>query len=504
MRRRSRLTNLQAGLLTLVLILAGTYMGFTRTLPGTHHWQLHALVSSSEELAKGAPVRIAGVNVGKVRSVRPGPGGTARVTMEIERAGRPIHADATLKIRPRLLLEGNFFVDLRPGSPSAPVLADGSTLRPAQASAAVRLDQVLDVLERDPRLQLQTTLRELARALDQGGAQGLNAGLAAAPGAFAGTAILTRAAQGTQPHDVRRLIAAGSRLGPAIAARDADLQRLLTSYNVTLGTLAAHRSDLEATLQEAALTLSTARRGLDALRAAAPALTDFAQRLRPALRRAPRPLRLAAPFLTALGAATAPDRIPALTDALRAPLEDARVLEPRLRRLFGLVEPVASCVSSHVLPVLFSELDDGKLSTGLPVWRELLSFPVGLVSASANHTGNGGDLRFVLGPGSDTVSVGSGRGPSELFGSAVAPILGSRPATPQHVPPFEPTAPCAAQRLADLRAAALAQPPVGGRARPRTLTAADRRLLRRLRDPAAAAGLLSRPEALLGPLRARP
>lgn len=504
MRREPRLTNLQAGLLTLVLVSAIVYLGFTKTLPGTHHWQLRALVPSSEELAKGAPVRIAGVNVGEVQSVRPGPNGMARVTMAIKRRGRPIHADATIRIRPRLLLEGNFFVDLRPGTPSAPVLSDGATLRPTQAVAAVRLDQVLDVLQADPRMQLRTTLHELARAVERGGAAGLNRSLAVAPGAFTGSAILAHALQGNEPHDVRGLVAAGSRLGTAVAARDADLRQLLTTYDTTLGTLAVHRTDLEATLAEGALTLSTARPGLDALRADASPLADFAQRLRPALRRAAGPLRLAGPFLTGLRSFTQPARLPALITDLRPPLRALQTLEPRLSELFGLVRPVASCVDSRVLPVLFSTLDDGKLSTGLPVWRELLAFPVGLTSASANHSGNGGEIRYVLGAGSDTVSVGSGQGPGELFGRAAAPILGSRPATPTHVPPFDPKAPCAEQPPPDLRAAALAQPPTSRRARVRAPTAADRALLRDLVVPAARSRLLRHPRALLGSLSERP
>ena len=57
------------------------------------------------------------MNVGKVktcraRSRRPT---TAIVTMAIAEAGLPINKDATLKIRPRIFLEGNFFVDLEPG-----------------------------------------------------------------------------------------------------------------------------------------------------------------------------------------------------------------------------------------------------------------------------------------------------------------------------------------------------------------------------------------------------
>ena len=47
--------------------------------------------------------------------------------MEIDDKGLPIHKDATMKIRPRIFLEGNFFVDLKPGTPAAPTLDDGDT-----------------------------------------------------------------------------------------------------------------------------------------------------------------------------------------------------------------------------------------------------------------------------------------------------------------------------------------------------------------------------------------
>ena len=37
------------------------------------------------------------------------------MTMRIDKKGLPIHKDATFKIRPRIFLEGNFFVDVQPG-----------------------------------------------------------------------------------------------------------------------------------------------------------------------------------------------------------------------------------------------------------------------------------------------------------------------------------------------------------------------------------------------------
>ena len=46
-----------------------------------------------------------------------GAGDTAIVTLALEDDALPIHEDATLKVRPRIFLEGNFFVDLKPGQP---------------------------------------------------------------------------------------------------------------------------------------------------------------------------------------------------------------------------------------------------------------------------------------------------------------------------------------------------------------------------------------------------
>ena len=93
-----------------------------------------------------SPVRIAGVDVGKVASIKR-EGHTGLVTMEIENKGLPIHTDATVKIRPRIFLEGNWFVELSPGSPSAKTVSSGYTIPITQTADPVQLDQVLDALE---------------------------------------------------------------------------------------------------------------------------------------------------------------------------------------------------------------------------------------------------------------------------------------------------------------------------------------------------------------------
>ena len=72
--------------------------------------------------------------------------------MEIDDKGLPIHKDATLKIRPRIFLEGNFFVDLHAGHA---VGADDRRRRHdpdhARPPTPVQLDQVLTALQSDTR-----------------------------------------------------------------------------------------------------------------------------------------------------------------------------------------------------------------------------------------------------------------------------------------------------------------------------------------------------------------
>src|SRR5581483_7941833 len=131
MRRRSRrrkgMSLFTAGLVAIVVIVVFTYLGFNKfALPFQHQFTVHALFPSSTGLRQDSLVRIAGVNVGKVSSISRVDGKQlADVSMTIDDNGLPIHEDATFAIRPRIFLEGNFFVDVNPGSPSSPPVKDG-------------------------------------------------------------------------------------------------------------------------------------------------------------------------------------------------------------------------------------------------------------------------------------------------------------------------------------------------------------------------------------------
>jgi virulence factor Mce-like protein len=462
-------SNVRAGALVLAIVGVVVYLTFGGPLPFSHGYTVEAVVQSANELHGGSPVRIAGVNVGKVTKVRPGPGTTAIVEMAIDGKGRPIHRDATLKIRPRLFLEGNFYVDLKPGSPSAPELHDGGTIPLSQTAIPVQLDQVLSALDHDTRDSLRTLVEQFGGALAHGGAEAIDRSFKPAVPAYKGVAVLAQAARGTQPGDLRGTIADTERIVHALNDRRDQLASLISSFDVTAGALASRSAQLRASLRGLAATVGEARPALADVSSSLPELDRFAGRVRPLLRHAPATLDLAAPLLVQLNALLAQRELPALVTAARPAVASLRAVEGPLTELLAKVTPVSRCVRDHGTPILKSKVDDGRLTTNLPVYKELLDGFVGLASASQNFDGDGPAVRYNGGYGEQLVSTGRLPSGERLFGTSAAPLLGSRPRMPDKQPPFRPDVPCVSQDLPKL-AASVEQP--AGQARAITPRAA--------------------------------
>ena len=224
-RRRRNRSPLTVGVIALAIILVGVWLGFTKDIPFTHGFRVKATFASANSLRLNSPVRIAGVAVGKVKKVEAKEGtDEAVVTLELKKSALPIHEDATAKIRPRIFLEGNFFVDLQPGTPSSPKLADGDVIKVTRTATPVQLDQVLTSLQSDTRQDLRDLLDGLAVGLNskpsaaddknadksargQTAAESFNDAYRDSPGALKGTAQVNEALLGTEPdRDVARLL----------------------------------------------------------------------------------------------------------------------------------------------------------------------------------------------------------------------------------------------------------------------------------------------------------
>jgi phospholipid/cholesterol/gamma-HCH transport system substrate-binding protein len=408
--------------------------------------------TAASQLEAGSPVRIAGVNVGKVTAVGRGPGDTALATMSIQSSGLPIHTDATMKIRPRLFLEGNFFVDLFPGTPSAPLVKDGSTVPLSQTSTPVQIDQVLNTFTDNPRTGMQEIIKGLGTALQAGGARALATVYKQLAPASIPLAQTAEATQGVRPDDLRAFIVKAAGVAGVISARSANLGTLLSGFNQTMGAFAAQQNALKATFVDLNNTLSIANPTLTALDATLGPLRQFAIDIRPALAQAPRILDDATPLLNAARRLLSPSVAPVLLRELSPAVTSLDLLERNLPALLNLVTPVSRCVQQKVVPVLDQPVSDGKLSTGQPVWQELVRYPVGLTSAAQNYAGNGYGVRYSFGLSEQLLGTNLGS-PDNLLALGSTPLVGARPLyVPGSQPPMQPNADCQSQPLTSLAA----------------------------------------------------
>jgi virulence factor Mce-like protein len=455
MRRRQRFGRFGWGVIGIVATLAVTYAVFTKLHVLSTSFTVKGIFqTAASQLQPGAPVRIAGINVGKVTSVGRGPGDTAEATMAIQSNGLPIHTDATMKIRPRLFLEGNFFVDLFPGSPAAPTVGSGHTFGLSQTSTPVQIDQVLNTFTDDPRTGMQEIIKGLGTAFEAGGAQALSNIYQRLAPASIPLAEATQATQGEHPNDLRDFIVKAAAIAGVISERSGQLGTLLSGFNQTIGAFAAQQNGLKQTFVQLNNTLSAADPSLSALDRVIGPLTRFAIAIRPALQRAPAILDDATPLLHAAQTLLSPSVAPVLLRDLSPALSSLDLLERRLPALLHLVTPVGRCVAQKVVPVMDQPVNDGRLSTGQPVWQELARYPVGLTSSAQNFAGNGYGVRYSFGLSEQLVGTNLGSVDNLLMlGPKNDPLIGARPAyVPGSQPPLAPNADCTAQPLTSLAA----------------------------------------------------
>jgi virulence factor Mce-like protein len=452
--RRGRISDFAAGLIAIGVILAVSYLAIERRLPFAGDYEIKAVVTQANELHSRTPVRIAGVEVGKVKKTERGPGATTIVTMKLDEAALPLHRDATLKVRPRIFLEGNFFIDLKPGTPSAPELHEGDTIPLSHTAVAVQLDEILTTLNASTRDNLKALVHAYAQAVDGGGADAFRGSFPYARPAFLTTAQLAEAGRGVRPHDLSDYVRDGGRTAAAIARSETALADLVTGLNRSLRGLAARPGDLEQTVAELSGTLDEAGPALDAINRALPPTRAFIREVRPGLRQAPATLRLGNPLLAQLEGLVSASELPALVAQLDPAIASLSSLEPKLTTLFRLVTPVTECARRNVLPTLTTTVDDPPLSTGSPLYREFVSGLTGLSSATQNFTGNGQAVRYHAGFGDQQVTFGRAPSAGEpLVGLTSEPLLGSRPRRPDSDPPFRPDVPCVSQQAPNMRAA---------------------------------------------------
>ena len=446
----------KAGLIFLVILVPAVFFGFTKLNPFAQPYILTAYFESANDLKTGTSfVRVAGVNVGTVQAVEALPDGTAKVEMAIQKIGWPIHEDAELKIRPRIFLEGNFFVDIHPGSPSAPILPEETGVIPInQTAVPVQFGQVLTALQGDTRKNLRTFLAEFSIAgLGGGGAQSYNKSIKYWEPAYRYGSLANTASLGTEQHDLSKLLRGQQRTFAALTTDEEALKDLITNFNITARAFAREDQSLEAAVRALRDVLRNGLAGLRSLNAVLPDLRAFARDALEGTRSTPAAIDAQIPFLRQA-------RQLVDEDELKGLVRDLRPTVPALARLnrsqIPFIEQQAifsSCQNEVFIPFLKDTAPDPDFpESEQQVYKDIQRGFVGLAGESRSGDANGQFFRIssVTG-GLSTVELGptGDKVLSQLPQSAKR----VRPARPQQgAPVFRPGVPCETQEKPNLNA----------------------------------------------------
>ena len=466
------------GLVIVLLLAIGSYLAYAKQLPwSSPAYEITATFENAATLRTSNPVRIAGVNVGTVTDVELD-GDVARVSFSVDEDGLPIHADAEAEIRPRLFLEGNFFVDLFPGSPSAPELADGGDIPVTQTATAVQIDEILTALQEPTRRGLQELLEGYGTGLTyeptaaddvdqdpsvegESAAKSLNDAFVYGGDAGRGTAIVNTALLGENPHDLSRFVKGlGTTFGKLASVED-DLSDLITNFNVFAGALATESENLSATFAELPPTLDETELSLRHLNEALPAVRTLAIESQPGIEELPQTIEIAEPWLEQTRELMGADELGGLARILRGAAPGLAQTTVASQGLFEEQTLLSRCTTDVLVPTGDTVIEDG-FSSGESNFNEFFYTVVNITGESQGFDGNGPFVRFQSGGGDELVqgNVPGGFFQNTLnFTKLVEVPDGIQPVQPQFAPPFRMDYDCYRNPVAEINGPASAVGP---------------------------------------------
>jgi phospholipid/cholesterol/gamma-HCH transport system substrate-binding protein len=385
------------GALIVVLVPALVALGYTKPNPFADTRTVRVVFDDAAGLGDvDRDVRIGGVNLGRIGEVRRS-GDDAIVELELEPDAPEIHRDASAELRPHTAFEGTAFVELHPGSPSAPPLGD-ATIPRSRTRVYVSLDKALRALDRPTRVAIGDLAPDLADALlppTPGAVQRMLRGL---PELTRDLALGARALQGPHGDELTGAIDGLSRTVRALSAEQGRLVPFLAGAHRTFAALDADRGGaLDRTLAELPGAYAALDRGGTALRSALDRLDPLAADLRPAMAELPEALRRTRPLLRE-GRAALGDLRPFLAD-LRPALDAGARATPPSRALLRALDPTLRLLDGSLLPFMHT-----RTRLGLPVYRQVLAYTSGSGTLASfqteeqNPAGAGHVFRFDVTP----------------------------------------------------------------------------------------------------------
>ncbi|MCW2998426.1 MAG: hypothetical protein JWN65_1975 [Solirubrobacterales bacterium] len=321
---------------------------------------------------QGQTVNVAGVPVGEISKVDLVEG-RAVVTMKIRRKFTPIYKDATILVRPKTGLN-DMILQLSPGSRKSGKLPEnGKTWIPvSQTISNVNLDEVLASLDGDTRSYLQLLIGGAGEGLRGQGPQ-LSASLKRFEPTSRDVLKITKKLA-TRRQSITRTVHNFRLLSEALAGKDKDLTKLVSTSNVVFKAFASQDQRLRQALRELPPTLQATQTGLGKAATLADNLGPTLGKLLPGARALGPSLKATRPFLAKTE--------PVIRTQLRPFARDARptvqALRPAARDLASVTPNLTE--SFKVVNYLLNELAYDKPGDGNESYLFWTSW--------ANHIGN--------------------------------------------------------------------------------------------------------------------
>ncbi len=293
------------GLLVLAIVVAGYILSHERLrfpFIQSSPFSVNAELSTAQAVTpgQGQTVRVSGVQIGDIGNVRL-KNGIAIVRMDIsQQYRRLIHTDATALLRPRTGLK-DMFVELNPGSSSAPTARPGFTIPVSNTEPDINLDEILRSLDTDTRAYLDLLVNGAGQGLKNNGGNQLAQVLERFKPTHQDLARLVSAVA-ARGANLRRLVNSLQRLDTALATEQGQIVQLVDSSSRVFRAFASEDRSISRAVADLPGTLSQTTATLAKVQAFANQLGPAATNLLPAARAIP----AANQALTALAVPGAP------------------------------------------------------------------------------------------------------------------------------------------------------------------------------------------------------
>ncbi len=312
-------------------LLLFLWLAFGGSIPlQSKSYRITAEIPEAATLAQEADVRLAGVNVGRVKKKELIKNGRRmRVTLEIEPRFAPIPKSTNAILRQKTLL-GETYVELSQGDRTGPKLEDGDELATTQVKETVQLDEIFDAFDKPTRDAFADWVAELTKSIKNGRGSDLNDALGNLEGFSVDGAKLLKVLD-EQEIAVKSVVRNTGTVFGAINEREGALRELIVNADRTFAATASR----DEALRETFAIFPTF---LDESKATLARLESFSANARPVINDLKAPADDLGPTVKDLGELS-PDLTELFHD-LRPLIREGERSVPELGKLLAGAEPL--------------------------------------------------------------------------------------------------------------------------------------------------------------------